>query len=235
MLEYHLVENLMTAATDDYMAQVVNIRSYTNEEIADLMLKRGSLLTLADVLAVLEIYREVILDLIEDGNGITTPLFNVIPSIPGVFHGAGDSFDETRHHTHVNMNQGIDVRKVASKIKTRKVQVADPVPYIVEVKDIVSGSVNEHLTPGGVIQLRGSRLKFIEANATNGVFLLNITGAQYKASVIVENKPGRLIVMLPADLPPGTYILEVRTTFSAGNSKESLHLKIGRFLKPLTV
>jgi len=45
MLEYHLVENLLTTAADDYMAQVVNIRSYTNEEIADLMLKRGSLLT----------------------------------------------------------------------------------------------------------------------------------------------------------------------------------------------
>jgi len=133
------------------------------------------------------------------------------------------------------MNQGIDVRKVASKIKTRKVQVADPVPYIVEVKDIVSGSVNEHLTPGGVIQLRGSRLKFIEANATNGAFLLNITGAQYKASVVVENKPGRLIVMLPADLPPGIYMLEVRTTYSQSGTHECLQLKVGRYLKMLTV
>jgi hypothetical protein len=234
MLDYHLVENLMTAAQDDCMAQVVNVRSYTNEEIAELMLKRGTLLTKADILAVLEVYREVILDLIEEGSAINTPLFHVSPSISGVFDGAGDSYDETRHHTHANINPGVDVREAVKKIKTRKVQVADPIPYIVEVKDVVSGSVNDKLTPGGVMQLRGSRLKFVETNPLNGVFLLLEIGGETNLPVIVENKPGRLIVMLPAYLAPGSYTLEVRTTFSHGN-KESKQLKTGRFIKILTV
>jgi hypothetical protein len=95
--------------------------------------------------------------------------------------------------------------------------------------------VNEHLTPGGVMQLRGSRLKFVEANALNGVYLLSDGGKEYKLTVIVENKPGRLIVMLPSDLAPGIYTLEVRTTYSQGNGKESKQLKVGRFIKPLTV
>ncbi|MDR2754324.1 MAG: hypothetical protein LBC20_01335 [Planctomycetaceae bacterium] len=59
MLEYHLVENLLTPAPDDAMAQIVNLRTYTDEEIAELMLKRGSLLTKADILAVLEVYRKL--------------------------------------------------------------------------------------------------------------------------------------------------------------------------------
>jgi hypothetical protein len=67
MLDYHVVENLMTPNPDDGMAQVVNLRSYTDEEIAGLMLKRGTLLTQADILAVLQVYREVVADLVEDG------------------------------------------------------------------------------------------------------------------------------------------------------------------------
>ncbi|MDR2472182.1 MAG: sulfatase-like hydrolase/transferase [Tannerella sp.] len=52
MLDYHLVENLMTPAADDAMAQTVNVRSYSNDQIADLMLQRGTMLTKADILAV---------------------------------------------------------------------------------------------------------------------------------------------------------------------------------------
>ncbi|MDR3268633.1 MAG: DUF4469 domain-containing protein [Tannerella sp.] len=235
MLDYHLVENLMTAAPDDYMAQVVNVRSYSNEEIAELMLKRGSLLTKADILAVLEVYGEVITDTVEDGGGIHTPLFVITPSIAGVFNGAGDSFDEARHSVKANINPGTSVREASRKIKTKKVQVADPVPYIVEVKDIVSGSVNDRLTPGGVIEIRGNRLKFIDASPTNGIFLLREGAADIRLTVIVENKPGRLIAMLPSDLLKGAYALEVRTNYSQGGTHESKQLKTGRFIKILAV
>ncbi|MDR1602122.1 MAG: DUF4469 domain-containing protein [Tannerella sp.] len=235
MLEYHVVENLMTPAPDDAMAQVVNVRSYTDEEIAELMLKRGSLLTKADILAVLQVYREVIVDLVEDGCAINTQLFNITPSISGVFNGIGDSFDSTRHKMHANINPGVIIREVVKRMKARKVQVADPVPYIVEVKDIVSGSVNESLTPGGIVQLRGSRLKFIDANPDNGIYLIPESGGEIKLNVVAENKPARLLAMLPADLASGTYFLEVRTNYSSGGSHTSKQLKTGRFIKPLTV
>jgi hypothetical protein len=235
MLEYHLVENLMTKTPDDFMAQVVNVRSYSNEEIADLMLKRGTLLTKADILAVLEVYGEVIVDIVEEGDGVHTPLFIITPGISGKFNGAADSYDDGRHSIRANMNPGTAVREASAKVKTRKVQVADPVPYIVEVKDAVSGSVNDRLTPGGVVEIHGSRLKFIESKDTNGIFLLNPAIGEFKLSVIVENKPSRLIAMLPAGLPAGTYTLEVRTNYSSGSGHEGNQLKIGRFIKELTV
>ncbi|GHT66469.1 hypothetical protein FACS189452_02390 [Bacteroidia bacterium] len=235
MLDYSLVENLLTPAPDDAMAQVVNVRSYSEDEIADLMLKRGTLLTKADILAVLEVYREVVTDLVADGAGVNTALMHISPSIAGVFNGLGDSFDPTRHTVKVNLNQGAALRNAAGRIKTKKVQVADPIPYIVEVKDTLSGSTNDHLTAGGVIQMRGSRLKLVENDATNGIFLLPTTdGAEIRLSVVVENKPARLIAMLPADLAAGEYYLEVRSNYSHGN-KPSLILKTGRFHKALTV
>lgn len=41
MLKYALRENLLTPEPDDYMAQTVDARSYSGEEIVELMLKRS--------------------------------------------------------------------------------------------------------------------------------------------------------------------------------------------------
>jgi hypothetical protein len=235
MLEYHVVENLLTPNPNDGMAQVVNLRSYTDDEIADQMLKRGTLLTKADILAVLQVYREVIMNIVEDGGAINTALFNTTPSMPGVYDGTGDSYDPARHRIQTNIHPGTSLREATKRIKVKKVQVADPIPNIVEVKDVVSGSVNENLTRGSVVQLRGSRLKFILKNEDNGIFLLSENGGEIKLTVVVENKPARLIAMLPADLAQGTHLLEVRTTYSPGVHTEGKQLKTGRFIKPLTV
>jgi hypothetical protein len=234
MLEYHLIENPMTPDPGDAMAQIVNLRSYNEEEIADLMLKRGTLLTKAEILAVFEVNRRVVIDLVEHGAAVNTPLYNIEPSMPGVYKGVSDSFDSSRHKVRVNMNPGLLLREAAKRIKTKKVTIADPTPYIAEVKDVISGSNNDILTPGGVVQLRGGRLRFIDASESNGVYLCHESGNQIKLTVIVENKPARIIAMLPADMPAGTYSLEVRTTYSHGNP-ETKHLKTGRFNKPLTV
>jgi hypothetical protein len=236
MLEFHLTLNNLTPAPYDYMAQTVNVRSYTNEQIAELMLKRGSLLTKADTLAVLEVYREVIVDLVADGCAITSPLFNVAPSISGVFDGAADTYDATRHKTRINIHAGLALREAVKRIKPTKVQVPEPIPYITEVKDVSSGTVNEVLTPGGIVQLRGSRLKFLADVDTNGIFLLpEGGGGETKLTVVAENKPGRLMAQIPVDQAKGTYYLEVRSNFSGGNTQPSKQLKVGRFAKTLTI
>ncbi|GHV61479.1 hypothetical protein FACS1894195_2050 [Bacteroidia bacterium] len=159
---------------------------------------------------------------------------HITPSIAGVFNGMGDNFDPLRHVVKVNLNQGAALRLAAKRIKPKKVQVADPIPYIVEVKDILSGSVNDHLTAGGVIQLRGSRLRFIDDDYSNGIFIIPVADApEMRLSVVVENKPARLITLLPSNLVAGEYQLEVRSTFVHGG-KPSQTLKVGRFGKTLT-
>ncbi len=235
MLDYTLVENLLTPAPDDYMAQPVNVRSYTNEEIAERILKLGAGLTKSDVLSVLEAYGEVIANIVADGGAINTTLFNAHPSVAGVFEGAMDNFDSKRHRVKLNLSQGVLLRDALAKVKTQKVQVAEPLPCILEVKDIVSGVVNEMLTPGGVIQITGSRLKFLPEQADNGIFLIHQdSNTHFQVSVIADNKPARLIAMLPIGLAAGSYTLEVRTSYSTAG-KPAKTLKTGQFHKPLTV
>ena len=234
MLKYSLRENLLTPAPDDYMAQAADVRSYTLDEIIDLMMDKGTTLTRADVAATLQVYGEVCSSLIKDGAALNTPLMNTSMSISGVFDGANDSFDKKRHTVNLNITAGILLRDVLPKIKCEKTEGASTDPYITEVTDIVTGTANTTLTKGGVVQLVGSRLKFDAKDTAQGIFFVPETGEAVRAAVIAENKPARLMAIIPADLAAGTYYIEVRSKHSGGG-KPLKAVKAGRFAKPLTV
>ena len=234
MLKYALRENLLTPAPDDFMAQVQDVRSYTLDEIIDLMMQKGSTLTRADVAAVLQIYGEVVSTIIKDGSSVNTPLMNTSLSISGVFNGANDVFDKKRHTVNLNITAGTALKAALGKIKCEKTGTVSTDPYINEVKDIVSGTINTTLTKGGVVQITGSKLKFDQKDTAQGIFFVPETGAPVRATVIAENKPARLMAIIPADLAAGTYYIEVRSKHSGGG-KPLKAVKAGRFAKPLTV
>ena len=234
MLKYSLRENLLTPAPDDYMAQAADVRSYTLDEIIDLMMDKGTTITRADVAATLQVYGEVCASLIKDGSALNTPLFNTALTIAGVFNGANDAFDKKRHTVNLNMTAGTLLRDAVTKVKCEKTEAAGTDPYITEVADIVSGKTNEVLTKGGIVQITGSRLKFDAKDASQGIFFVPETGNPVRASVIAENKPARLMAIIPAGLKAGTYYIEVRTKIDMGGKKLKT-LKTGPFAKPLTV
>lgn len=217
MLKYNLVENLLTERPDDYAAQTIPVRSYDKEAIINLILRKGTLLTRTDVLAVMNAEEEVITDIIGEGGTINLPLFNTSFSISGVFEGPMDSFDSSRHRLNVNLTKGTLLRRAEGEVRLTKTDTVAPQPAILEVKDVVSGKVNEALTPGGVVQLWGSNLKIAGEHADVGLWFVPETGNAVKAQVLVTNKPSQLIAMIPATLAAGNYTLRVITQYSGSS------------------
>ena len=234
MLKYALRENLLTPQPNDYMAQVTDSRSYNLEQIIDKMIERGSTLTKADITAAMQVYTETVCSLLEEGLQINTPLINTSMSISGVFEGATDSFDTSRHTVNINITPGTKLKESLAKVKTQKVEAASTDPFVTEVKDIVSGVVNESLTAGGILQVAGSRLKFDNTDEAQGVFLVPETGNAVRCNIVAENKPARIMAMIPADITAGTYYLEIRSKMDS-SGKATKNLKVGRFNKALTI
>ena len=234
MLKYALRENLLTPAPDNYMAQTADVRSYTLDEIINLMMEKGSSVTRADAAAVLQVYGEVCALLVANGAALNTPLMNASMSISGVFDGANDSFDRRRHAVNLNMTAGTLLRDALASVKCEKTQIASTDPYITEVKDVVSDTVNSALTKGGIVQITGSRLKFDAKDETQGIFFVPETGAPVRATVVAENKPARLTALIPQTLDAGIRYIEIRTKL-LDNNKSLKTMKTGRFAKPLTV
>lgn len=237
MLKFTLVENLLTARNNDYMAQTVQVRSFSTEEITELMLNRGSLLTKADILAVLEVYYQEIANIIADGNGINTKAYHIAPSISGVFEGMNDGFDSSRHQIRLNLRAGSLLHEATKKIRVEKTIGISTMPLITEVYDIKSNTSNELLTPGFNLRITGNRLKVAGESEMIGVYFTNLTTHERIAvelSDMVINNPSELIIIIPS-LDAGSYHLEVVTQYSSGGSTFLKNPRTGIFDKELTV
>jgi hypothetical protein len=92
MLQYYLVANHITPDPDDYMAVSINPESYSLEDIFDHMTREGSTITKAEALAGFEEVTQGILNLVEQGHSVNTPLVNISLGINGVFN--GDDWNE---------------------------------------------------------------------------------------------------------------------------------------------
>jgi len=232
MLKYSLTRNLLTDSTADFTAKTQSLGSYDKEAIITNMLRRGSLLTRTDIVAVLNGFEESVADIIHDGGTVNTPLFNTSFSISGLFEGAVDNFDSKRHKVNVNLNKGILIRNAEAKVIPEKTGIIAHQLQILEVVDIVSGKMNDQLTPGGVLKVWGDNIKITGDNPNCGLYFVPTSGETVKAQVIAQNKPKSLIVLIPM-LSIGIYTIKVVTQFTNGH-----FLKLPRtchFNKMLTV
>jgi hypothetical protein len=215
MLYYNLVENQLTDNADDYSAQTHCTGSLDKEAIITRMLNRGTLLTRTDILAVLNNLEETVIEALREGYNITHPLFHTAFSISGVFDSPLDSFDGNRHKLNINLTKGLLLRDIEKKIKFEKTASVAPLPQIQEVKDSISGKVNEIITPNGVIEVYGYNLKIEGDNPSCGLWFVNEKGEEKKAEVIIENKPSKILAMVPP-VNQGKWKVKVVTQFSVG-------------------
>ena len=232
MVKYSLSEIALTERPDDYSALAEASGSYNFEAIINRMLSRGTLVTRTDIVAVLNNLFETIGDISLEGGTINLPIFNTSFSVSGVFDGPLDTFDGNRHKLNLNLTKGTLLRKVEKEVKLEKTNPSSTLPQIQEVKDSLSGTVNEQLTPKGVVELRGYGLKIEGDLPQCGLWFVNQDGADEKAELLIENKPSKILAMIPA-LPTGQYQMKVVTQHSG--TKLLKTPKVFVFQKILTV
>ncbi|MBI9060659.1 MAG: DUF4469 domain-containing protein [Marinilabiliaceae bacterium] len=231
-LNYALLENLLTPAPNDYMAQVQNVKSHDIDSVVARMLERGSTITKTDILAVLEMFFDEVTKITREGETVNLPIFNTRLSVSGVFSGATDSYDASRHAVKVNVNAAKLLTEALRQVKTQKVATKEVQPMVLEVKDSISQSVNDTLTSGGVVEITGSMLKIEGEAPQTGIYFVDEDNTAHAVTTIVDNKPGRLIAIVPT-LDSGTYHLQIKTQYNGGGGLKEP--RTGTFNKSLTV
>ncbi|MBN1995020.1 MAG: DUF4469 domain-containing protein [Anaerolineae bacterium] len=213
-IHYVLFENHLTAQPDTYKAVAQPIATAGLDEVIERMVEHGSTVTRADILSVLEDYFTAIEEMVLEGLHVNTPSANYNVQLKGVFNGPTDTFDPKRHRLTANTSPGKRLRAmVRRRARAAKGQAVIPTPHPVEYLDLVSNRRNSTLTPGGLGQLTGYRLKFEPNDPRQGLFLAPAAnGPATRVDIIGKNKPGELIFMTPS-LAPGQYTLEVRALF----------------------
>jgi hypothetical protein len=96
---------------------------------------------------------------------------------------------------------------------------ADSSGYIDEFIDVATGAVNETLTPGGMFNISGHKIKIAGDSADTGVCFASAADPSLRVKVdghLAENAASKLIGIIPP-LSAGDWKLEIVTQYSSGS------------------
>lgn len=237
-IKYHLHKNHLPNGADSYRARVEYVRVMNLEGVLDRMVSQHSSITRADMLAVLEEFLVAVLQLLLDGMRVVTPFGEFGLTIKGSFASMEDKFHAGRHQVELVLKPGKRLeREFKGQARARKVEGKVPYPTPRRYINLANPAAADRLIPGQMARLTGAHLKYDPADERQGLFLVPLTagldsrptGPAVRVSQVGHNTSRQLIFLLPLDLPPGPYRLEVRAVFGLDQ------LRTGRLQEVLLV
>ena len=235
-IKAYLYENLLTDDPNDYVARAISERSLSVADICDSAVARGgSDISVPAMEHGVQLFLKEMAYLLGDGYSVNTGYFTAAVNIKGVFNSPDETFNPAKHSVQFLFNQGEALRAELPGVEVEILGVAESGLTIVQVADLKSGTVNDRLTPGRNLRIKGSKLKLAGDNAAVGVYFVNqATNESTKVDTddIVINNPSELLIIIP-QLAVGTYTLQVTTQY--GGSALLKEPRSVAFDKPLTV
>lgn len=227
-LQFSLELNPLTARPDDYMAVVRNPKSVEIKDVVKQITRPGSILKETECNAVINDFFNALSQNLQEGIGFSSPYLSISPGLSGVFDSNSEAFNPKKHSKTVNIHAGTHLREAVEQMKTERVVATAPMPEVKTLFDIKS-QLNNCLSPGGMADITGYSLKIEGPDA--GIFLISDQGAEIAIKYVHINEPRKLSFLVPAELKPGMYNLEVRShvkgvkTLTTGQLKDKV--KVG--------
>lgn len=91
---------------------------------------------------------------------------------------------------------------------------------IAEILDMTTGKTDGTVTPGGMVQLKGNKIKCVNADGSGigKLTLYNDAESGEEVPVLGVNEPSKIIFVFPTGLLAGEYRLEIETYFTTGTT-----------------
>lgn len=220
-------KNTFGTSERPYYAQASWTQSIDCKKFIDRMAQARTTLSKTDIVAVFQLAREELASLLAEGYYVATPLGAAMPRASGTFATIDEQFrpdaEDSDHRLRIDfrLDPAIE-RQALAKLRCKRISMESTVsPHIVYVSSLQSG-IEGKASPGDLLELIGSRLSFDPSDEFLGLFLrpIGVSSAETRCAVYAENRPARLVALLPGDLAPGEYELVLRTLSRRGRRVE---------------
>ncbi|MDR1335338.1 MAG: DUF4469 domain-containing protein [Tannerella sp.] len=233
MINYVLEENLLTPnKPNDRCARVVNVHSYSENDLAEAVARRNIGISKAEALAMLEATAEIKLQWLKEGHAINMRLAHYHPSIPGTYEEG-----EYPKEAAIRITPSKEVTELAKSIPLQQVEPVSPI-RIEFVDDTKSGTTNSRITGGGVVKIVGHHLKVAGIDPAVGVKFVNADNPAIvypvPADEILINNPSELMVLAPVMTSGEEVLLRIVTQYSSGKKELNVPRSV-TFEKRLTI
>lgn len=231
MIKFGLFKHHISSKPGEYKAVIQNLELCDEDDLLEEMIVPGGV-TATQASAVLTAYEGAIVKILKSGRGVKTRLFEIKPSVRGIFAGIDAMFDPNHHFVTFTISAREFLRNMAKGLNVQKVTVGERVPRLHRFIDTASQLRNEVLSSGKVGELVGDLLKCDPEDMEQGVFIGQGDGNEIRCANFIHNTSSRLIFFLPDTLESGDEVgLEVRNKLN-GRVKA---VRVGRFAKSLKV
>lgn len=185
----------------------------SREEIAEEVAARIGKYETREVAMLMKLVEEVTTDALTEGYIVRNSLGTLQPGITGVWNpNRIDPIARAQNKAVVNFTMSDELKERFSRPLFYPDEGQRPGPRLVSCVDQETGSYNELITPGGVLVVEGSCLRFIRENEKHGVFFEDPSTRRRVAFIpaarLPYSKMGKFILQAPP-LPPGLYRLGV--------------------------
>jgi hypothetical protein len=212
-----LYELNLTEREDDRYGRVVHQGSINVDDLVETAVERRTDLNPVTLKASYEILRDIAIEKTIDGYSVDFGMTYNSLKVDGTFYGDHPKWNPEEDRL---VLQSVPITKVRQKIDELAVDVrgmASSGIIINTVTDVSSSNVNKTLTPGGGMNIIGSKIKIVGDDARVGIHLLNIdTQEEWNIlpNAILVNEPSKISFVIPANLREGDYHLSIITQFS---------------------
>jgi len=215
-----LQDLVLTERKDDRFGRVVTTRSLNEDDLVKIAVTRRTDLSATTMKAAIDILKQIAIEQIANGASVRfgPGYFNL--RVNGVFIGDNARWDSTIHKLNVNVTPVAELRAAvqATSVDVRGLSASGL--SINSLIDVTTGEENTRLTPGGGVNLTGSRIRITGDAEGVGISLINQANYESIAipmNAVLTNDPSYISFVVPANLPAGDYKLSLTTQFSSTN------------------
>ncbi|MDR1273078.1 MAG: DUF4469 domain-containing protein, partial [Odoribacteraceae bacterium] len=183
--------------------------------------KRRTDLNPTTLRASLDILKEIAIEEIVNGSSVQFGLGFFGLDVRGIFIGDHAQWDTDVNSLHARITSGVELREALKNVHVKVLGMASSGTIINTLIDKSSGEENSCLTPGGGVNLTGSKIRVAGESTENGIRLIEQnSGTEYRVPMetVLVNDPKKVTFIVPLDLPVGDYKLSLTTQYSSSNT-----------------
>ncbi len=227
----------LTERKDDRFGRVLTKPLVKPDDLIRKAVARRTDINAATLKAAYVLLKDVALEEFLGGASVEFGLGYFSIGVNGIFYTDKAQWDSTQHSLSARATPTAEVRMAVKATSVNVRGAAASGAGISSVTDVVSGEQNARLTPGGPVNLTGSKIRIAGDAPGVGISLVNIETDETFAvpkNVVSTNDPSKITFVVPLGLTPGDYTLRITTQFTTSGK----HLKEPRtcsFDYPLAV
>lgn len=212
-----LYDLAITERKDDRFGRVVTHKSLNEDDLIKIAVQRRTDLSPTSLKSTMDLLKAIAREQIANGSSVAFGLGYFSVGVNGVFYGDDATWIPSEHALAVKVTPTMELRNAVKSSAVNLRGDAKVGTAINKVIDVVTGEINSVLTPGGAVNIIGSRIRIVGDDPANGISLINEQTSEViniPSTSIATNDPSKLTFVLPTDLASGDYKLRITTQFS---------------------